>query len=164
MGGQSQVRKPDKRQLKILQEFIDSHDDAMKLRRAEILVMFASGVGGREIAKSLGIHENTVYGALRAFSEQGVASVITMSKGGTAPRLTKAQRAEIVRIANLSPKEFRLPFGRWTLTTLRSYLIRHRVVSAISKEHVRRVLKKGASDSGTRSENSLGRTRGGPPF
>jgi hypothetical protein len=41
-----------------------------------------------------------------------------------------------------------LPFARWSLAKLRAYLIRHRVVQAISREHLRRVLKKGGSGCG----------------
>lgn len=164
MGGRSNVRKPDKRQLKILQNFIDTHDDAAKLRRAEILMLFAKGMSGRDIAETIGVHENTVYGCLRAFSELGVSSVFEMNRGGATPCISDRQKAEIIRIANLPPSEFDLPYGRWSLPNLRNHLIRTKVVDAISKEHLRRILKKGGSSTARSNASSQDWTQGARRF
>ena len=50
-------------------------------------------------------------------------------------------REEIRAIALARPRDVGEPGTRWSLTTLRRYLIRSRVVTAISKEHLRRVLQ-----------------------
>jgi hypothetical protein len=36
-----------------------------------------------------------------------------------------------------------LPYGRWSLAKLRAYLIQPRLLKTISREHLRRVRKKG---------------------
>ena len=59
--------------------------------------------------------------------------------------MTLAQFKAIWRLAERSPLALGLPFARWSLTKLRAYLIRKRLVRAISREHLRRVLKKGGS-------------------
>ncbi|MGA9923653.1 MAG: hypothetical protein WBQ29_09635, partial [Isosphaeraceae bacterium] len=41
-----------------------------------------------------------------------------------------------------APTTLGLPLGRWSLAKLRAYLIRQRIVPTISREHLRRVLKK----------------------
>ena len=45
-------------------------------------------------------------------------------------------------IALARPCDLGEPATRWSLSRLRRYLIRHRVVKAISKEHLRRLLNK----------------------
>ena len=55
-----------------------------------------------------------------------------------------------------------LPYSRWTLAKLRAYLIRERLVKAISREHLRRVLKKGVTASATCGVSSSAPIRTGP--
>jgi transposase len=119
-------------------------DDATpaQQRRAEILLLYSDGWNAVEIATSLSLHANTVYAVLHAFDRNGLAVVEPINRGGAPPRLTPDQRAAIVRIADQPPSEFGLPYGRWSLAKLRDYLIRQRILKAISREHLRRVLKK----------------------
>jgi hypothetical protein len=50
---------------------------------------------------------------------------------------------EIAQVAEQSPTEFGLPYGRWSLAKLQEYLIhQRRLLKAISREHLRRLLKK----------------------
>jgi hypothetical protein len=62
---------------------------------------------------------------------------------GAPPRLSQGQIDAIRRRASQPPPALGLAFGRWTLAKLRDYLMRQRIVTAISREHLRRVLKKG---------------------
>lgn len=48
-------------------------------------------------------------------------------------------------IHEVPPYEVGLPQGRWSLSKLCTYLTKQRVLKTISREHVRQVLKKGAS-------------------
>lgn len=57
------------------------------------------------------------------------------------------QKAAICRIADPSPQDLGLSFGRWSLSKLRTYLIRQGMVQKISRKHLGRVLKKGGSVS-----------------
>lgn len=112
-------------------------------RRAEALVLHAASLEAAEIARALDVHVNTTYSDLRAFEQHGVASVEHRLRGGPPARITATQRVEMVRLAKTSPAEMGLPYGRWSLSKLREYLLKRRVVKAISREHLRRVLRKG---------------------
>jgi transposase len=111
-------------------------------RRAEALVLHAAGLEAAEIARALDVHVNTTYSDLRAFEQHGVASVEHRLRGGP-PARHRDTEVEIVRLAETSPAEMGLPYGRWSLSKLREYLFKRRVVKAISREHLRRVLRKG---------------------
>jgi transposase len=139
------VRKPraaEIRQLHAAQE----HDlTARQRRRAEVLMLYAAGMEAATIAQALDSHVNTIYSDLRAFERDGVDCIRQRLRGGAPARLTEIQRADILRLADMPPSNVGLPYGRWSLSKLREYLLTHRIVKAISREHLRRVLKKGGS-------------------
>ena len=108
-----------------------------------MLVFYAAGLEGVDIARALDIHVNTVYSDVRAFERYGVDCIHHRLRGGAPVRIAEAQRAEILRLAEMSPGDVGLPYGRWSLSKLRQYLLQHRIVPAISREHLRQALKKG---------------------
>jgi len=156
------VRKPNSTEVHRLLLRLEADDlTAAQRRRAEVLLLYAQGWNAVEIAASLSLHSNTVYSVLHAFDQSGLDVIAQVGRGGAASRFTADQRATIIQIADRPPYELGLPHGRWSLANLRDYLIRHRVVTAISREHLRRVLKKGGFDSIGWSANSEAETRGG---
>jgi hypothetical protein len=60
--------------------------------------------------------------------------------GGRPRRIDDTARRKIRAIALARPSELGEPGTRWSLATLRRYLVRHRIVGSISREHLRRVL------------------------
>lgn len=137
------IRKPRQAEARQLQELLEGSEHPGVRRRAEAVLLYSAGANGTDIAEILDVHPNTVYADLQAFAQQGVAGVEALGRAGLPPSLTEAQKAEIRRLADLSPVELGLPWGRWSLAKLCDYLVRHRVLKAISREHLRRVLKKG---------------------
>jgi transposase len=97
------------------------------------------------MAQLLQVHVNTVYADLRDFAQHGLSSLRQPRRVGAPARLSPGQIQAIWRLASQPPTALGLPFGRWTLAKLRDYLIRQRIVTAISREHLRRVLKKGGT-------------------
>src|SRR5262249_14131580 len=85
---------------------------------------------------------------LRAFGQQGLDALCRPRRVGAPARLTATQVAAIWHLAEAPPYEVGLPYGRWSLSKLRAHLIRQRLLPAISREHLRRLLKNGASPSG----------------
>jgi transposase len=118
--------------------------------RLEAVLLHSAGHTAVDIAALLGIHVNTAYSDLRLFHRRRLHGLLSRRRLGAPPRLTARQRRAICRLAEQPPTELGLPYGRWSLAKLRDYLIRHRLVRGISREHLRRVLKKG----GTRSDAS----------
>jgi transposase len=98
-----------------------------------------------DIATTLEVHVNTICADLHAFDRQGLAAVHQVRSRGAPAQLTPQQRVEICRIADQSPQEVGLSYGRWSLSKLRTYLKRQGIVPQISRKHLWRVLKKGGS-------------------
>src|SRR5207248_6260364 len=74
-----------------------------------------------------------------------------------------AQRAALCQLADQAPAVVGLPYGRWSLAQLRAYALKRRLVKAISREHLRRVLARGGSASGGPGVSCAAPTRSGPP-
>lgn len=110
-------------------------------RRALILWRSAEGTTATEIARALGSTPDRVREVIHAFNRDGMASLLPRWRGGRPRRITAAMRAEIVAIATTRPQLLKEPYTRWSLRTLRGYLLRARVVRAISAERLREILR-----------------------
>jgi transposase len=110
-------------------------------QRAQILLASDSKSSAPEIARVLQTDENQVRRVIQEFNVHGMASVRPRIGGGRPRRIDDAAREKIRSIALARPRDLGEPGTRWSLATLRRYLIRKRVVGSISKEHLRRVLQ-----------------------
>jgi transposase len=142
------VRPPTAGQLRRIHRCLETPLQPWQRRRAEALLLLAAGHPATVIAHMLEVHANTIYADLHAFARSGLRCLQPTRRRGAPPRLTPAQLKAIWRLAEQSPLALGLPFARWSLAKLRAYLIRQRLVGAISREHLRRVLKKGGSVCG----------------
>jgi transposase len=147
------VRKPTLTEFRRLNELIEEAPTRRERRRAQALVLYYTGMNARDIAGALGVHPNTIYTDLQAFQQRGWASIQEAAPMGAPVHLQETQIREAQRIAQTPPVEFGEPYGRWSLTTLRAYLIRHHILRKISREHLRQLLKKGVSTGGTSNAN-----------
>lgn len=142
---------------------------AKKIRHARILLLAdANHPDGRRtdeyIAEVLDIHVNTVKRTRWKFVRQGEAPALDRKRRETppvAPKIDGHVEAHLLAICCSNPPEGR---ARWTLHLVAEEAVRRQVVTSISAEAVRRVLKKtncslggsnaGASPSGTRRGSS----------
>jgi transposase len=138
------VRKPQRTELQKLNGLLCQDLHPQQLRRAQAILLYGEGLSGVDIAAALAAHPLTIYADLWAFASDGLQCLVPPPHGGQPKQLTPAQEAYICQLALGSPIDLGRPFSRWTLATLRAYLLKERVVSHISREQVRRVLKKGA--------------------
>jgi len=137
------VRLPSAAEMRQLRQILETSTNARLCRWAEVLLFYAAGLNAQSIAAGLAVHVNTIYACLHRFAYLGMALFRQARCPGAPARITAAQIEEIARIAEQSPIEFGLPYGRWSLAKLREYLIHQRhLLKAISREHLRRVLKK----------------------
>jgi transposase len=158
------VRKPTLRQLRRLEQVLQSECSPPQRRRAEALLLYGAGHDATSISYALRAHPQTIYADLRAFQQRGLGSVTKAPLRGAVARITTEQRREILRLANLVPTDLGLPWGRWSLAKLRDYLRQQKLVGRISREHLRRILKKGACACAGFSANSSAPTRSDPRF
>jgi transposase len=110
-------------------------------QRAQIVLASDARSTAPEIARVLRTDENQVRRVIAEFNADGVTSLRPRIGGGCPKRIDDAARERIRSIALARPRDLGEPGTRWSLATLRRYLVRHRVVSSISKEHLRRLLQ-----------------------
>jgi transposase len=139
------VRRPSANELRHVHQWLEGPLQPWQRRRAEVLLLHAAGLPASAMAQLLQVHVNTVYADLRDFAQHGLSSLRRPRRVGAPPRLSQGPIDAIWRLASQPPTTLGLPYGRWTLAKLRDYLIRQRIVKAISREHLRRVLKKGGT-------------------
>jgi transposase len=154
------ARKPNGRELRRLCQILEEPERGRCHPRAEALILHAAGLNGLDMARALEVHPNTIYAYLHGFEQRGLAFVQECPRRGLPAGLSATQFEEIARIADQSPGDFGLPYGRWSLGKLREYLLgQGRFFEAISLEHLRRLLKKKTSASATSSASSSAGTR-----
>lgn len=155
------IRKPTATEVRQASKLLSTTDDLQQQRRADVILLYAAGLNASEIAAALEKHVNTIYGDLRAFEEQGLDCLQACQTRGAPARISPALHAEIQRLAEVPPYECGLPYGRWSLSKLATYLRKQRLLKSISREHLRQLLKKGGSSSGAFSASSSVRTHNG---
>ena len=140
------IRKPLSGEIKQLHNLLEGTLFTWQCRRAEAILLYAAGLNAVEIAQMLEVHVNTIYADLHAFDQHSLASVRQPRWVGAPARISDAEIVRIWRLAEIAPSELGLPYGRWSLSSLCDYLLKHRLlkVKVISREHLRRLLKKGA--------------------
>jgi transposase len=110
-------------------------------QRAQIVLASDARSSAPEIARVLQTDENHVRRVIAEFNGYGMSSLRPRIGGGRPRKIDDAARQEIRRIALARPRDLGEPGTRWSLVTLRRYLVRQRVVTALSKEHLRRILQ-----------------------
>jgi transposase len=126
---------------------------ARTLSRARILLLACEGKRDSDIAQVLHVGISTVERTRKRFVEGGLeGALFEKPRPGKAPKLTPKQEARLVAVACSDPPEGRT---RWTLRLLSQHLVELEVVDAISRECVRRTLKKTCSNPGRSSNGAF---------
>jgi transposase len=115
-------------------------------QRAQTIRLAADeGASGREIARALGLHPNTVRRWLHAFAAGGLPGLRPRPRGGRAPVFGPEVGAALVTLLHERPEDHACPSGaagRWTLGDAAAVLVRQGAVGGISVESVRRLLRR----------------------
>jgi transposase len=118
----------------------------VRYQRAQAVLLAADvGASGRQIARGLGLHPNTVPRWLHAFAAGGLPALAPRRRGGRAPVFGPEVAAALVTLLHERPEDHAVPSGsagRWTLGDAAAVLAREGVVRAMSLESVRRVLRR----------------------
>ena len=137
------VRLPNAAEMRQLRQILEESINARLCRWAEALLFYGAGLDAQSVAEALAVHVNTIYACLHRFAHMGMSLFQCVPSQCAPPRITTTQLDEVARVAEQSPTEYGLPYGRWSLAKLQEYLIHQRhLLKAISREHLRRLLKK----------------------
>ena len=126
----------------------NGHDSTKKILHAQILLMSDEGERAKgkwtdnEIAKALNVHRNTVTRVRKRFLEMGETTALERKVRNNPPIKAKVDgelEAQIIALCCSEP-----PDGRkhWSIRLLTSELKRRTIVMEMSRETVRRTLKK----------------------
>jgi len=137
------VRLPNAAERRQLRETLEESTDTRLCRWAEPLLFYGAGLNVQCIADALAVHVNTIWACLHRFARLGMTLFQCVAPQGDPPGTTATQIDEIARVAEQSPTELGLPYGRWSLAKLQEHLIhQRRLLKTISREHLQRLLKK----------------------
>jgi transposase len=117
--------------------------DPVRLRRAAVVLASAQGEPAPGIAELMAATERYVREVISAFNEKGFAALDPKWSGGRPKTISPRTRERICQVARCCPRSLSLPFAVWSLSKLAEHLVRERIVSAISRETLRRILHDG---------------------
>ena len=110
-------------------------------RRAQIVLLAAQGMPAPRIAEVVFSDPDTVRDVIHNFNRDGFDSLYPRYRGGRPRTFTLPQRQEIKRVALSVPSDLGQPFATWSLAKLADYLVAEEVVTDISHEGLRQLLR-----------------------
>ncbi|MEV7968902.1 helix-turn-helix domain-containing protein, partial [Sphaerisporangium sp. NPDC088356] len=127
-----------------LQRITRTAKDPIKLRRAIVVMMSGQGQSVPDITSLMQVSDDYVRDVIHAFNQRGFDALDPKWSGGRPRAISNQVREHICLIAKTVPAEWGITgMSTWSLKTLAEHLIARGVVAAISREHLRRILRKG---------------------
>ncbi len=119
-------------------------NNAITLRRAQVILHSAQGFTPPKIADMLGLSVEWTRHIIHEFNEKGFDSLKPLpNKGGTGrPRkFVDEIRLEMVNVALTPPSSMGYPFTTWSLRKLRDAIVEKGIVADISVSNLQKILK-----------------------
>lgn len=124
-----------------LKSILRRSDDAIKVKRSQIILASAQKRRVPEISRSFGFNRDYVCDVIHGFDKVGFQALESKYDNcGKKPTFTEDIRRRIIDAALTKPSDLRLPFTCWSLTKLRDYIVNQGYVTAISIETIRQIL------------------------
>lgn len=131
--------------------------------RARIVLLLATGLNAREVARRLEISRTTVRLWRRHWFERAEATLIERlqddPRPGTPQTFTAEQWCQMIALACESPAVSERPISHWTPRELADEAIKRGIVKNISVRHVGRFLKSGRVEAASKPLLAQQRTR-----
>ncbi len=116
-------------------------DDAIKVKRAQIILASAQRMQVPEICKSFGFSRDYVSDVIHNFDKVGFQALESKYENcGKKPKFTEDDRRIIIDAALSRPSDLGLPFTCWSLSKLKDHIVNHRCIKSISIETIRQIL------------------------
>lgn len=134
------LRREERRQLHQLMRQRMNH---VNVSHARIILLSRSGVGNREIARQVGCTADWVRKIIHRFNQKGVPGIewYPGRQVHGARKFDADVTEQIAEVALSSPKSL-IGMNQWSLSKLREYLISQEIVSEISLEWLRQLLRR----------------------
>jgi transposase len=111
------------------------------VRRAHVILLSEQGMRASEIAVRTYLNEEYTRRLIRRFNAEGLKLFEERPGRGRPTDYSEETKAEIKEIAQCPPSLLRQPFTRWSLEKLSVYLKKTNIVSKISIETLRQILR-----------------------
>src|SRR5258708_978422 len=112
-------------------------------RRAQIVLLAAQRMPPARIAEVVFTDPDTVREVIHNFNRDGFDALYPRYRGGRPRTFTLPERQQIKRIALSVPSDLGQPFATWSLAKLADYLVAEELVTDISHEGLRQLLREG---------------------
>ncbi len=149
------VRELTEEEERQLERWVSCNDPVMR-HRAKVVLLSSQGYRVPEIGPLVKSHPANLRKWIHRFNERGCAGLRTVHSGGPKRQFSPQQREEIIRIAQMRPRELGLNFTRWTLHKLAQQASRRGIVDRISHECVRQILREADCDHKESGNGSRG--------
>lgn len=127
-----------------LQKIGRTAKDPVELRRAIVVLMSAQRQSVKDITSLMQVSEDYVRDVIHCFNEHGFEALNPKWRGGRPRVIDEQTRERICLIARTSPADWKITaFSTWSLSKLAAHLVASKVVPAISRETLRRILRDG---------------------
>jgi transposase len=110
-------------------------------RRAQIVLLAAQRMPAPRIAEVVFSDPDTVRDVIHNFNRDGFDALYPRYRGGRPRTFTLPERQQIKRVALSVPTDLGQPFATWSLAKLADYLVAEEVVTDISHEGLRQLLR-----------------------
>ena len=116
--------------------------DANRIKMQRAQVILAPDQGGKvpDAARPLYFSEAHVRNIIKLFRQEGFSTLEPKRGIGRPKKFTEEQRSFIIKTALCPPDLLGEPFRRWSLSKLRAFLMREKIVDSIAVETIRRML------------------------
>jgi transposase len=124
-----------------LKAILRRSDDAIKVKRAQIILASAQRTKVPEICRSFGFSRDYVSDVIHNFDKVGFQALESKYKNcGKEPKFTEDDRRKIIDAALSKPSDLKLPFTCWSLIKLKDYVVNQGNIGPISIETIRQIL------------------------
>lgn len=110
-------------------------------RRAQIVLLAAQRMPAPRISAVVFTDPDTVRDVIHNFNRDGFEALYPRYRGGRPRTFTLPERQQIKRVALSVPSDLGQPFATWSLAKLADYLVAEEVVTDISHEGLRQLLR-----------------------
>src|SRR2546422_9812019 len=110
-------------------------------RRAQIVLLAAQRMPAPRISEVVFSAPDTVRDVIHNFNRDGFEALYPRYRGGRPRTFTLPERQQIKRVALSVPSDLGQPFATWSLAKLADYLVAEEVVTDISHEGLRQLLR-----------------------
>lgn len=118
-----------------------SSGSVVSWRRAQIVLLAAQRMPPGRIAEVVFTDPDTVRDVIHNFNRDGFDALYPRYRGGRPRSFTLPERQAIKRVALSVPSDLGQPFATWSLAKLADYLVAEEVVTDISHEGLRQLLR-----------------------